>query len=221
MEATQSSHCSEPFQLNPGVASGSQVITECVVQLLTRGDRKVISAVTNDGDRADVWLAWSIARLGPHTDRETIKTLTLGMLEGDEERVQREIEKLRARFADKVETADLAFERILRPTDIVSEGFALSPGIVVDEKQINTCKVRLLTRGDLKALDKVNDEQERDDLAMLLSIYQLGDITEVTPAHVDMLTAPDEEKINQAIKELRAKYSPGSKSKCPACGHTF
>jgi hypothetical protein len=110
---------------------------------------------------------------------------------------------------------------VVLATDILSALFPLSPGINVDGKEIKSCVVRLLRRGELKQIDSVADPVEQSDLSLWLSIVQFGDITDVTREHVDMLTAVDEERIQKEIAELQSSFRAEPRHQCPECGHKF
>src|SRR5687767_1436311 len=96
---------------------------------------------------------------------------------------------------------------------IESPEINLNPGIVYDGKEIKTAKVRLLQRGERKAIDLL-PEDKQDDKAFIDSIVSLGQITDRAKIGeaVEFLYAPDEARINIAIKELHEKYSDPPKS---------
>jgi hypothetical protein len=96
---------------------------------------------------------------------------------------------------------------------IESQDITLSPGIVYDGKQIKTARVKLLTRGERKAIDLLPDDKQ-DDRSFKDSISKLGHLTEREKIDeaAELLFAPDEVRINQAIKALHEKYMEPSKS---------
>lgn len=201
---------SEPFQLNPGVDYQGRQLTECVVRLLPRSDRKLIAAIADLVEQDNQSLVRSIVRLGDVTDRNQIADAVEELLPPDEDRIRDELEALGSRFAAKVTAKDevIAKLRIRRATDICSDPFELNPGLVIDNKAVTTCVVRLATRGDWKLIEAAASEEERGDLSLLHGIAQLGDLPEVTLEQVNALIAPDEERITKEITALRNKFRP-------------
>ena len=92
----------------------------------------------------------------------------------------------------------------------LSDPFKLSPGIVVKGARITDCQVRLLTRGERKAIALEQDETTRDDLFFAQSIARLGTIedrNEISEA-VDSLLRGDELRIRGEMAKLDAKFLP-------------
>ena len=76
--------------------------------------------------------------------------------------------------------------------------------------KISDCQVRLLTRGERKAIALEQDETTRDDLFFSQSIARLGTIddrNEISEA-VDSLLRGDELRIRSEMAKLDAKYLP-------------
>lgn len=96
---------------------------------------------------------------------------------------------------------------------IESADIALNPGIVFDEQKITTARVRLLPRRDRKPIELLPVEQQ-DDRFFVESISRLGSITDRDKIALaaEELFAPDEERIWEAMRTLKAQHSEPDKS---------
>jgi hypothetical protein len=208
------------IKLNPGLTFRGQQITEAQVKLLKRADRKAIEARPAE-ERFDVFLVRSIARLGSLTSPEEINEASGFLLLPDEERISGAINDLLAQFSETPQPDQPGVKREVLATDLLSQPFGLNPGISIDGVEVKSCIVRLLRRGELKQLAAITDPVEETDLSLWLSIVQLGDITDVTREHIDMLTTVDEERIHREAAELLASFRAEPKHECPQCGSKF
>jgi hypothetical protein len=205
--------------LNPGVMLDGKPLTACKIRLLTRGDNKFIAAA-QESERDDVALARAIVQIGEIKEREIISSLLDVLTVPDELRIRDALARLEGECLKEAGGSTLdPLARILSPTDISSEPFALNPGIVIGAKKLTSCIVRLLTRGEWKKIIAETSTATRDDLALLHGIVQLGDQTNITMEHINALTDVDVGRINEEAERLRAQYAPESKSTCPECGH--
>jgi hypothetical protein len=217
---TSSDVVSPPIKLNPGFSFRGQRITEAEVKLLPRAQRKAIAKHPPE-EQGDLFLLRSISRLGHLTDPQDIAEAFEFILAPDEERLTQALNDLRAEYSEAPKPEQPKIKRVVLPTDEVSQPFGLNPGINVAGREIKSCVVRLLRRGELKQIEAIADEMEQADMSLWLSIVQLGDLTDVTLEHVDLLTLADEERINKEIAELRDSFRPGPRHECPECGHKF
>src|ERR1051325_11150670 len=142
---------SKPFRLYPGLLIGDKLVEECVVTLITRGERKSIDKEA-EKDREDTALAWSILRLGEVTDRSLILASLNELAEIDVARITAQIAKLEANCLEVGEVQGPTVRRTVNTTDICSQPFALNPGITIDGKEQKSCIVRLLRRGEAKQM---------------------------------------------------------------------
>lgn len=202
---------SDVFTLYPGVVIDGQPKTECVVTLLTRDQVKDIQKEP-EGQREDMELMYSIVRLGDVTDPTFIGVALGSLMVTDEIRIRQAVTQLQAECLTEGAPEPPTVRRIMPEIDLVSEPFALNPGVFINGQWQRTCSVRLLHRGEWKQIQAEPDPINQDDLSLYLSIVQLGNCTAVELAHVDQLTGGDVDRINEAIEELRAQYAPGSKS---------
>jgi hypothetical protein len=215
-------------KLNPGFtfidSKGQQHrIDEAEIGLLTRAERKVILAVKDDPvEQDDVALLKRVKRLGPVTDSNEIRAALEYLPGPDEERIRLAVEEFEKTFEAASKPAPPKAKRIVEESDILSSVFALNPGVVINGKAHKSCVVRLLRRGEWKQIDAEADEEKKNDLALWLSIVQLGDLTEVELEHIDLLASGDEERINEEVKRLEDSFRPDRrKHTCPECNASF
>lgn len=202
---------SNPFPLRPGVVVDGKLLTDCVVRVLTRGEEKEIAQEPEE-ERGGLELCRSIVRLGNITDQAIISEAFDFLVGTDIFRIQQAISNLQAECFTDQSIDEPATIRTLRTTDIKGAAFRLNPGLVIDGRNVNSCVVRILRRGEDKLLEKEPDPTKRDDLFLYLCVVQFGDCVNITPEMIDMLTADDCNRISDAYKELRAIYSPSDKS---------
>jgi hypothetical protein len=202
---------SKPFRLHPGVILNDKLVTECVVTILTRGEKKALEKEP-EVSREDTALAWSILRLGDITDRTLILSALNDLADVDVSRIKAKSVELENQYYEAGEAEEPAIRRILSATDIAGEPFALNPGIIVDGKKQKSCIVRLMTRGESKRVQREETLEAQNDLFFLFIVAQIGDIVNVKQEHIDLLTEVDIERINEAYEELRAQYAPDAKS---------
>jgi hypothetical protein len=214
---TRVSHESPVFPLKPGVMIEGKLCDSAVVRLLTRGDEAAIQKEPED-TRENVRLLRSIVRLGDFTDNTVIGMALNYLTTTDEVRIRVAIAQLESEsLADPLSEDKEIRVRATLPTDITSAPFELNPGIHFMDKQQTICVVRLLRRGEFNSIDREPDEQTRDDLTLLHTIVQIGEIRDVRQVHIDQLVGVDIKRINKATEELAALYAPSSKS-CEECG---
>ncbi|MBI3654071.1 MAG: phage tail assembly protein [Acidobacteria bacterium] len=202
---------SRPFRLHPGVIIGDRFVDECVVTILTRGEKKALEKEP-EAVREDTAIAWSIIRLGDLTDRTLILSAINDLADVDVSRITQQIAKLEADCFEAGEVQEPAIRRIVTTTDIVSQPFALNPGITVNGKEQKSCIVRLLRRGEVKQMQAQKDEMLADDMFFRFVIVQIGEVISLTNDDIDKLTDGDIQRIQEAYAELRAQYAPESKS---------
>ena len=204
---------STSFELNPGIVLKGVKIKHCQIRLLTRGERKAIALEQDETTRDDLFFAQSIARFGTIEDRNEIGDLVDKLVRADELRIRGEMAKLDAKFlTTDTPPEEPAVKKTVRASDILSEPFSLNPGIVINGQRVTTCVVRLLTRGEWRQVQALENKAERDDLYYLLSVVQFGEVTNTTPGHIDELLDVDVQRINDEIGRLEELYAPESKS---------
>lgn len=202
---------SAPFKLYPGVIIVDKLVAECVVTLLSRGEKKAIEKEP-ESNREDTALAWSIIRLGDITDRTLILAALNDLAEVDVIRISREVQKLEEQCFEAGEVVEPLARKTINTSDIASQPFALNPGVTIGGREQKSCVVRLLRRGEIKEIERATSDTEKDDLFFFYTIVQLGDCMSVQLEHIDALADGDVQRINEAYEELRAQYAPTSKS---------
>ena len=89
----------------------------------------------------------------------------------------------------------------------------MNPGIQsADEQWQRSCVIRLIRRGEWKQIQAEPDPRKREDLILLFTLVQIGDILKVEQEHIDDLLETDIERINKESEVLRALYALDSKS---------
>lgn len=202
---------SKPFRLHPGLIVEDKLVNECVVTLLTRGDKKALQKEP-ESTREDTAIAQSIVRLGDITDRSLLLAHLDDLAEVDVIRINREIQRLEELCFEVGEVLEPYQKKTINTSDIASEPFALNPGVTIDGKEQRSCIVRLLRRGEIKEIERAGSDAAKDDLFFFYVIVQLGDCLNVTLEHIDALADGDVQRINDAYEELRAQHAPSSKS---------
>jgi hypothetical protein len=202
---------SKPFRLNPGILVDDKRVTECVVTLLTRGEKKNLQKEP-ETTREDTTLAQSIVRLGEMTDRTLILANLDNLAEIDVLRINREIQRLEEQCFEAGEVVEPFQKRTMNTSEILSEAFSLNPGVTINGKEQQSCVVRLLRRGEIKEIERAGTDAAKDDLFFLYAIVQIGDCMNVTLEHIDCLAEGDVQRINEVYEELRAQHAPSLKS---------
>lgn len=206
---------SEPITLSPGVMLNGSAVTEARVRLITRADRSAASKEPED-NRESFILARQIASFGSSRDQTLIASAVDHLTAPDEARLRNAISELEAVFFLAPTLDKQGSVPVVPTSDILSEEFSLNPGIVVNEVEYKTARIRMVTRGQWKEIQAAPDA-DRDDLTLFYAIASLGG--EVPQRDwVMMLTDVDVERINNEITELRERYAPAPKSACPYCG---
>jgi hypothetical protein len=197
---------SKPFRLKAGIKwqdkTGESVeIRDGVVRLITRKERRNIDHGAAS-HRDDAFLRQSIVRLGPLTNADLQVDgwkILEALADVTVEQIGAEIKKL-ASGGD----ADDLIESAL------SEPFELIPGVIIDGVRITTCAVRLLTRGDNRAIAAAGSVQEADDIQTARTIAAFGDIADrdkIAQAS-ESLTGPDLLRIMKEHKGLLDRNAP-------------
>jgi hypothetical protein len=203
---------SKPFKLYPGVIIENKLVSECVVTLLTRGEKKELEKEP-EASREDTMIAWSIVRLGEVTDRTLILTSLNDLAEVDVLRISQKVSELHEQCLADGDIIEPSLIRIPGSYEIRSEVFELKPGIPTpDGKWHKSCIVRLMTRGEAKQAQQRLGTSEGDDLFLRFIIVQIGDLMPPTAEQIDLLIDTDIERINEQYEVLRAQHAPSSKS---------
>jgi hypothetical protein len=205
---------SKPFRLNPGILVDDKLTTECVVTLLTRGEKKALQKEP-ESSREDTALAMSIISLGEVTDRSLILANLDNLAEIDVLRISQKVKELEEEYLVDGERPDLLelLRKIPHVYEIRSEPFELNPGIPTEDgKWHKSCIVRLMTRGEAKQVQQRQSTSEADDIFLRFVIVQVGELLNPTPEQIDLLIDTDIERINEEYEALRAQHAPSSKS---------
>ncbi len=202
-------------ELKPGIIIKDKVISECQVKLLTRSQQKAVSHPELPAEqRETLFLAYSIESLGGLTDVTELMLALESLTVVDEIKIRQTLAELEQEYLQRPqEVEEPRWRKISKMTDIVSEPFALNPGIQTpDGKWHKSASVRLIRRGEWKLIQSEPDGQKRSDLILLYSIVQIGDILKVEQSHIDDLIETDVERINQQVEVLRGRYALDTKS---------
>jgi hypothetical protein len=184
-------------------ASGKLVdITDAIVRLITDGEQRAVDAGAAQM-RDTSFLLQSIVRLGPFKKDSTSHILTAAVLQSmpavNTRQIREEITKLENSGCE-IELAETA----------VSEPFKLQPGVLIDGQRITECKVRLLCRGDSKAI-AAEPEDDRINAQIARCIVELGEVVdrEKIARAVLGLTDGDELRIQKALASLQLANADG------------
>jgi hypothetical protein len=215
MEIAQAPGLSEPIKLSPGIHIDGRHIKEAVVRLLTRSDRKAAVRMGAE-ERDDFLFIRSIHSLGDVTDQSIIAEAAAMLATPDESRLRVALSLLEAQHMEAPELREEERQLRIKPPecDIVSEVFALNPGFTFKGKEYKTAAVRLLTRGQWKAINAEPEEGTRETMSLLYSVAEVGG-EKPTAELLARIADTDNERLVRAGEELRAHYALGSKSALP------
>lgn len=196
----------ETVALNPGtiwtdLRGRAHQIKDAAVRLITEGDRRIIEMLDKKSDRDRAFLAKSLVRLGTVSAADISDSLIDQLLPIDVRRIERAVSRLESRFKDTAPVLAIS------GASSVSDPIKLYPGVVVNGQHAATAVVRLLTRGDIKAILQEPDEN-RADAELARSIARLGDVEDpdLISEAVQNLTPVDETRIWNAVSELEKKF---------------
>ncbi|MEW6212789.1 MAG: hypothetical protein AB1631_30970 [Acidobacteriota bacterium] len=210
MEIKSPPFTSDPFPLKPGVVIDGKPAADCVVRLLVRSEQAAISKEP-ESQRDSVALARSIVRLGDCTDQNAIRLAVDALTMTDEARIRAKIAELEARALTDREPGEVQINRAEYAYDVLSQPFALNPGIIWKGNRIEIAVVRLIRRGEYKIIERETETEARDTLTLLYGIHQLGQHYP-TEEMLDLLSLPDIQRIFDQMEKLRAQHAPESKS---------
>jgi hypothetical protein len=202
---------SDPIDLNPGLRINGSMVTTARVKLLVKREIKQILQAPED-ERLDLELKYSLLNLGNVTDRRIIEAAVSDLTSVDEIRLHTSISELRLKYMNpQVAAPAPAAEKdfTIEGIEIVSEPFALNPGLVINGQVITEARVRLLWRSQWTEVDAQPSDSEKGDLSFLYSIHSLGNHTdrEIIRAAVGSLTMPDVARIQDEVDALLARFS--------------
>ena len=106
---------------------------------------------------------------------------------------------------------------------ILSDPIKLNPGFQYEGQMIGEAQVRMLTYGELEALEEINDITERQKTTFRKHIHRLGTVKEPSADVLKLLYPPHIARIDRAIAELNHKFcdsaEPDAGGYCGQCGY--